>query len=236
MGIPKICVSFTPCDIASVDQLIEPLVVNKDAFDIIEWRADYFQDDIASNMNKLGKTLQELEKPLIFTFRTLMEGGKKEILPEQYEAYCLLAAQSSFFDYVDVELQMLQPDLIDKLHQAQAKVIISHHNFTETPSSEEMIQILKQEELQGADIVKLAVMPSTKEDVACVVATAIAFHKTSDTDMIVIAMGDHGKPTRVMGETLGNCITFGSIGKNSAPGQINVRVLKEMMEAIHQRL
>ena len=44
-----------------------------------------------------------------------------------------------------------------------------------------------------------------------------------------MAMGDLGKVTRVSGELFGSCLTFASVGRASAPGQIAVDELDRIL-------
>ena len=49
-------------------------------------------------------------------------------------------------------------------------------------------------------------------------------------------MGPLGVMTRVCGEAFGSCLTFGTAGQVSAPGQIDARRLRTVLEIIHHSL
>jgi 3-dehydroquinate dehydratase-1 len=111
-----------------------------------------------------------------------------------------------------------------------AKIVISHHDFLETPSSEEIQQLLEEMESTKADIVKLAVMPNAKDDVKRLLGETLSFHiRYPDRLLITISMGELGKISRTEGERVGSCVTFGA-GKNaSAPGQIPYNLLRDLL-------
>jgi 3-dehydroquinate dehydratase-1 len=51
--------------------------------------------------------------------------------------------------------------------------------------------------------------------------------------LAVMAMGDLGKVTRVSGEIIDSVFTFGSLDQASAPGQIPVEQLAQILDALH---
>lgn len=50
--------------------------------------------------------------------------------------------------------------------------------------------------------------------------------------VITMAMGQLGCASRILGELSGSCITFGTAGQSSAPGQMEVGQLKEILWAL----
>ena len=47
-------------------------------------------------------------------------------------------------------------------------------------------------------------------------------------------MGHQGKIIRIGGEFFGSCISFGAVGKSSAPGQIAGAKLNEILDILHE--
>ncbi|MEG2254760.1 MAG: type I 3-dehydroquinate dehydratase, partial [Vagococcus sp.] len=86
-GQPKVCVSLIASNFEEL--FAEALRISKMDCDVIEWRADYFMyvNDI-SFMRKAAYFIRYAieDKPLIFTFRTLDEGGGQDIeIPYYFE-------------------------------------------------------------------------------------------------------------------------------------------------------
>ena len=140
----------------------------------------------------------------------------------------MAAASSGFVDLVDVEAffhKIPARELIEELHRAGVKVIGSNHDFNKTPNQDEMIKRLKEIRELGADIPKIAVMPNSPGDVLTLLSAM-------DCPIITMSMGKDGMVSRISGGTFGSALTFGTVGKASAPGQIPVKELREMLEIL----
>jgi 3-dehydroquinate dehydratase-1 len=48
-----------------------------------------------------------------------------------------------------------------------------------------------------------------------------------------MSMGSLGCISRVAGETFGSCVTFGAFDKASAPGQLPVEKLRDVLAILH---
>lgn len=236
-GIPKIAVSIIG---TTIEEIIETLdTIDRKKVDIVEWRVDYFED--VFNLAKVLKTLKKIRKdledmPIIFTFRTLEEGGKKKISTDYYTELNNEVAFSGDVDLIDIEV-FLEQDVVRKnienIHRRGVLVIGSNHDFTKTPKKEDMINRLKFMESLGADILKLAVMPSSPRDVLDLLSITYTMKKLTNNPVITISMGSLGIISRISGETFGSSVTFGAIGKVSAPGQISVEKLFDILNSIH---
>jgi 3-dehydroquinate dehydratase-1 len=113
-------------------------------------------------------------------------------------------------------------------------VIGSYHNFDATPSDEELEKRLEIIAASGVDIPKMAVMPQDKMDVLRLMTFTLREQQKLGKPLITMSMGKLGSISRVSGEAFGSSVTFGSIGQESAPGQIPVNKLEEMLEMVHQ--
>ena len=98
-----------------------------------------------------------------------------------------------------------------------------------------MRMLLEQIYESGADVVKLAVMPQNTKDVLHLLSETNAFHENHpDRALITMSMGAKGGISRVAGEFFGSCVTFGAGGQASAPGQLPVKQLEEILHILHQ--
>lgn len=238
-GIPKICVPITGT--AREEILSEASKIRDTSADLAEWRADWYED--VFDFGRTGKVLEELrgilgELPLLFTFRTLQEGGKKKVSREDYVKLNGIAMQSGWIDLVDVELSAGEEVVKAVVKTAGAhdvRVIVSSHDFHGTPSREEMISRMKKMQALGGDILKVAVMPRSREDVlALLSATAEMTEKYTDRPVITMSMSESGVITRLCGEEFGSAVTFGALEKASAPGQMNVEDLAVILKLLHR--
>lgn len=237
-GIPKICVPIVG---TTVDEIINEAHQLKDVSkDLVEWRADWFDDifDFEKVKTVLLQLRKELEEtPLLFTFRTAKEGGEKTIDDGTYIALNKVAVESGRVDLVDVEWfagKTVVEEVLNTAHQNQVKVIASNHDFEKTPSKEEIISRLQKMQEMGADILKIAVMPKSSKDVITLLAATEEMSTNyAKQPIVTMSMSRDGVISRLAGEIFGSAITFGAAGKASAPGQIPVQELRKVLEILH---
>lgn len=227
---PVICVPLVGKDEIAVLQEVSSAAVKQ--ADVVEWRVDAFSQDTLTFLEKLRKQLQD--KPLLFTFRSKVEGGLAEISPEEYRALLLKAIESGNLQYVDVEFSQGETvirTISEAAKKRNVKVVVSKHDFFHTPSESEMVSLLKSMKAAGADYPKLAVMPESMEDVSAVFSATLKAYRAVGP-VITMAMGSLGQITRAGGGCFGSCLTFGAGEQASAPGQMPVSQLKNMIEAL----
>lgn len=207
--------------------------------DCVEFRADWLESwrDGAA----LGRCLTGLrqvlgDKLLLVTLRTRAEGGEADASPEEYAAFCRRVWESGCADLLDIEFLPAGdalPGLIAEAHAHGVKVVCSSHDFTQTPSREEMVSRLCAMQAAGADLPKLAVMPQSRRDVlALLEATAEMADFHPETPVITMSMGALGGVSRICGEAMGSAMTFACAGKASAPGQIELDVLAPILDRL----
>lgn len=232
-GTPKIAVAITGDSEKEITKQIED--IDKKKVDIIEWRVDFFDDSLnRDKVMSILKTLRDKLKniPIIFTFRTKNEGGQKEITLEDYISLNRDVAKSKLVDLIDIQVFIDEEkanELIKTIHDEGIFVIGSNHNFTKTPDEDEMINILRKIENTKADILKLAVMSKSPEDVLSLLNTTNDMRRYTDTPIVTMSMGEMGTISRISGEIFGSSITFGALEETSAPGQIDVDKLYEFL-------
>ena len=252
-GIPKICVPIieeTHSDVIAMAKKIY-----ESSADIAEWRIDFYNGlnainnvggksfvDIKSvDIDSFKETLKQLRtelgnKPLLITFRTLAEGGNKNISLENYMELIEKLVSFGYVDMVDVEVYRSGKEEISAFIKRLKKYVMvvgSYHDFSKTPDTNNMVERLLYMASVGADIPKLAVMPNNKTDVMRLMeASTEAVDKLSGKPVITMSMGKLGVISRIAAESTGSAVSFGCIGKPSAPGQIEAEVLKDIIERI----
>ena len=240
-GRPKICVPIvgkTKTDILEEAKKITTLPV-----DVVEWRVDWFDDVFATEkVLETAKELQEVLKdiPVLLTFRTSKEGGEKAIEADAYAELNKKAAATGLVDLVDVEAftgDEVVKDIIEGAHAYGVKVVASNHDFDKTPDKDDIVgRLVKMQEL-GADIPKIAVMPQCKKDVLTLLeATREMAEEHADRPIITMSMAGTGLISRLCGEVFGSALTFGAVGKASAPGQMNASDLREILTLIDKSI
>ena len=240
-GRPKICVPVT--GEKEEDILIEMKKTTELPADLIEWRGDWYEDifDPEKRKSLLLKIRAVIgETPLLFTYRSLQEGGQRAASPEVYKQLNEDICASGLVDAVDVELFMgdkfIKP-IIDAAHKAGIPVIGSNHDFFKTPDKDEIVRRLILMEEAGADVLKIAVMPQNEADVLELLSATEEMRRLyTDRPLIMISMAKLGLISRIAGETFGSAITFGAGETGSAPGQMDAVRLEKVLDWIHESM
>lgn len=237
-GKPLICVSVMDSKKEDIVAEVKRLVENH--AEMIEWRVDAFEG--VESPNAVREVLKEIaplvkDTIFVFTFRSKEQGGLCSLDSEKVYDLHQVAAESKVVDFIDVEYFYTEDADVEiyDLQRMGTKIITSHHDFHETPSSDVLFMLLEQMKHSNADVVKLAMMPNSTDDVLRLLSETNHFHKRyPNQPLITMSMGKLGVVSRVCGETFGSCVTFGA-GKNaSAPGQIPMDELQQILEALRQ--
>ena len=240
-GSPKIIVPIVGRTRAEI--LAKGAEIADMQFDVVEWRVDFYDD--AFETGKVLGTLKELRaalggKPILFTFRTRGEGGEKAISVPDYVALNIAVISSGDADACDVEIftgDEAVRTIISAAHKAGKVVVASNHDFGKTPSQADIIYRLRKMQDMGADIPKIAVMPQSRQDVLTLLAATEEMSRCyADRPIITMSMAATGVISRLCGEVFGSAMTFGAVGKVSAPGQIPVGQLAECLSILHSAL
>ena len=167
--IPLICLPLVAKDRSAL--LHQAAELNRLDPDLLEWRIDGYDqvEDISACLEALQALKVAMESiPLIFTCRIHLEGGFKELSQETRLQLITSAIESGGVEIVDVEM-CNEPAFIEKVktkaQTCNTKLILSYHNFAETPDETFIHDKLVMAQDMGADIAKLAVTPKNYADV-----------------------------------------------------------------------
>ena len=234
---PLICLPLVAIDPTSLIQQAKDILVSKP--DVLEWRVDKFHavrdpEAVLHAMRSLRETIGNI--PLIFTCRVIHEGGFQEIDPNDRLALIEKIAASGLADLIDTEIsndEIMIETAKNVCLRTGAKLILSYHNFEETPDEDFIVEKLMVAKKLGADVAKVAVMPKNYKDVLTLLsATLRARTELLDIPIITMSMGGEGAITRIAGGLFGSDLTFAIGQASSAPGQIPIGDLRKAWEAL----
>jgi 3-dehydroquinate dehydratase/shikimate dehydrogenase len=212
----QICVSLIE---EQTTRVIDRMVDLDGAADLFEIRGDYLED------LDLLTLLRAKTKPIVFTCRSVSEGGR---FPDDdpRRRLILMEAVKRGFDYVDVEYNSQYHDVM--VEKAGEGLIVSHHDLAGTP--DDLAGLYERMCVVGADIVKIVTTPQTFADVARLLTFADRVATMTGPPVIALAMGPLGPLTRILAGRYGAPFTFASAaaGAEAAPGQIPAHVLSEL--------
>ncbi len=137
--------------------------------------------------------------------------------------------------YVDIEFETeteIREEITEFAHNHNSLLILSYHNFENTPDQENLELIIKQSLQWNADLVKI-VTTAINENDCSVVMSLYARYK----NIIAFCMGDHGRITRVAAPFLGAKFTYAAWNDNlsTAPGQLTVDEMERIYAIIEPR-
>ena len=236
-GRPKICVPLTGSDQEQLQAEAEAAM--KKSIDLVEWRGDCFcRVHDLTEMEQTAKNLRQQmgDCPILFTCRT--EDGRFSMSIRDYIELNKRMIATGCIDLVDVELfmgDMVCRELVEYAHTHHVAVVISNHEFEQTPDVDVMVRRLQSMRYLGADVPKIAVMPKNNRDVLKLLQATDTFNQWfGDCPIITMSMGKMGVISRLCGETFGSALTFATVGKASAPGQISVDEVETILDILHQ--
>ncbi|MCI1658455.1 MAG: type I 3-dehydroquinate dehydratase [Lactobacillus delbrueckii] len=230
-GLPKIAVPNVGVTEEEILASAKEIAAAKP--DIMEWRIDYYEAGIKDNEKLIAtaKALRDVvgELPILVTFRTKNEGGVLELGEDEYLDLVATVVTNRLGDAVDIELfhdEERVKDLVKQAHNYNVVVIMSNHNFEKVPAKDVIEFRLKKMADLGADVPKLACMSHSADDVLTLLSATNDARKALSTPIITMAMADLGKVSRIAGQVFGSCLSFGAVGKTSAPGQLSIEDLR----------
>ena len=211
----KVCVAVRAC---STDEAIAAAARAAQWADLVEIRGDYIRD------LDLRRLLRAKPCPIIFTLRSREEGGDYGG-SERSRLETIIEAARCGADYVDVEFSAFWKVVLETV--GNDRVILSHHDFRETPPSLE--STVERMAAARAGAVKVAVRAQTLAD-NLRIAAVLKHSAARGIRLCALAMGMRGVPSRVLGGLWGSWLTFASLpgGEPTADGQLNAEELVDI--------
>ena len=221
----RFCVSILPETVVEAVNLVEK--AEKRKADFIEVRLDRLK-----NYDALADIARHGRIPMIATNKS--SDCKGEFSGSEIERQrTLFDAAKNGFEYVDLELSTPRlKSVVKNVRQTGAKLIISFHDFDETPSFAKISTILEEEAAVGADICKIVTTAKRIEDNLVILdflSKTCGNHKT-----VSFCMGELGKPSRFLSPLFGAYFTIASLhpsGK-TAPGQLPIQEMRKAYDAL----
>lgn len=223
-GRPVVAVSFT--DVDSKEDLAHAKAAG---VQIAELRIDLFArfsvDYVLAQIGRLSGL------PTVATVRIAAEGGGWTA--SEGERIALYQAVLPLVDAIDVELQADRTlAVLAPLAKSQGKLlIVSHHDFDKTPSYETLADVARRAQDAGADIVKIAASIVSDADIDTL---GRLLSEPAAPNLVVIGMGEHGAPTRLLFPGRGSLFTFAAKGdRSTAPGQLDYLTTLKFLRSLY---
>jgi 3-dehydroquinate dehydratase type I len=200
--------------------------------DILELRIDHIED-----VNLEALMSRKRGKILVTNRRKDEGGGFSGTEGERVEL--LKEAVGLGADYVDIEMgtaEALIKELAAKVgnNHGRTKWIISHHNFSATPSVRALRRKLDECKRTGADIIKIVTYAKRIEDNLRVLGL-IPYARRKDQEIAAFCMGEMGRISRIIAPLLGSYFNYASLerGTESAPGQLTIEEMRQVSRVLN---
>lgn len=188
--------------------------------DLVELRLDCFT---SLDLDALKILCSHFSIPMIFTLRSQIQGGNFR----QSEEKRLTAIRNLIElkpHYLDLETHV-PPSFIDEIssQHPEIKLILSYHNFSETP--ENLEEIYQEMVKVPASFYKMALAARSCIDALRLICWA----KKSDNKLIAISIGPLGQISRILSKVRECPITYATLEEEqeSALGQLSAKILIE---------
>jgi 3-dehydroquinate dehydratase/shikimate dehydrogenase len=213
--------------------------------DLVELRLDCLEPselDALSHPRELDALLRQSPRPLILTLRPSEQGGARSLdLDERAQLWTRLCQSASGTEETTAEEETTQDhfadlelDLLETLKQetlarlARRFVLIcSHHDFKGVPPS--LDEIYERMTKTPARIFKIAVLANVVAD-SLPIFRLLERARAERRELIAVAMGEAGIPTRILAPSRGAYLTYGSLDATqaTAPGQLSAAQLRRI--------
>ena len=193
--------------------------------DLVEWRLDVTRDP------DVKAILQQAPLPVIATVRSKEQGGSFTGNRDEQLQLLLLAAQLDCL-YVDWEFRPGE-EMPPELYSIKGRVILSYHNFQETPEDQALEFLFKEMVATGAGVVKIIAKAQRLEDNLSLLGL-IGQGRQLGIDVVAFCLGPLGRISRVACPLVGGSFTYAALkpGAEAAPGQLTVSEMHRILKLL----
>ena len=213
---------------------MHPVFLDISACNALEIRYDFFNEKdwpgLSARVRKVAPHAMQ-----IGTIRLARDGGKypDRLAHSRLPLWSEILKAPEVPEWLDLEHDCLQAlhDLKNLADLRKTRIIISQHNFLRIPNQPELADFARDCLRLKADGLKIAAMSNSDTDCERLYKFAMEF--ASDFELFAaFGMGETGIASRVWSLKVGANLTYASIGKAQAPGQVDVarmeRAFKEL--------
>ncbi|TMA49715.1 MAG: type I 3-dehydroquinate dehydratase [Deltaproteobacteria bacterium] len=197
--------------------------------DVVELRADLFEDPRPETVTAALVRLRAAGRPIILTVRAAAEGGRPL---DEARRHALYTAGLLHVDAVDLEIASgaLVAEVAPRARATGRTVILSAHAFDAMPPEDALRAAIERAAELGADLTKIAALAGDAEELRRLLAVTLA---ARDRHVVTLAMGPMGPLSRLVLPAAGSLLTYGHVGRPTAPGQLGVAELAAELRRLY---
>ena len=212
---------------------LHPTRIDYESCEILEIRYDFFDE---SEWQTLAARVRKIIPNVILlgTIRLRRDGGtfSNARAVERPALWKKILEAPDVPEWLDLERDCLHDydELRELATPRGVKILVSEHNFTRIPSDLELKNYLTDVKRVKADGIKIAAMSNSNDD--CTRLYKFAKKAKGFKFIAAFGMGETGKISRIWSLKEGANLTYGSIGKAAAPGQIDVGLMRKAIDRL----
>jgi 3-dehydroquinate dehydratase type I len=212
--------------VEAADRVLETMNRARDeGADLLEWRLDVTREP------EVETVLPQAPLPVIATVRSVKQGGYFSGT-RQEQLRLLIRAATSGSSYVDWEFRPGEP-LPDELSVMRERVILSYHDFKETPADRELESLFDQMAASDTGVIKVVTLAQRREDNISLL-NLIGRGGDRGTEVVAFCLGSLGRISRLACLLMGGAFTYAALesGAEAAPGQLTLRKMRQLLELL----
>jgi 3-dehydroquinate dehydratase type I len=212
--------------VEAADRVLETMCRARDeGADLLEWRLDVTRDP------EVETVLPQSPLPVIATVRSVEQGGHFSGT-RQEQLRLLIRAATSGSSYVDWEFRPSEP-LPDELSVMRERVILSYHDFEQTPAERELESFFDQMASSSTGVVKVVTLAQRMEDNISSL-NLIGRGRNRGIEVVAFCLGPLGRISRLACLLMGGAFTYAALesGAEAAPGQLTLAKMRQLLELL----
>lgn len=229
----KICVSF-PLNDAELNNIESSIIKAQiSGANLFEFRFDYIKDP--ENIPKFIEIISKYRNKSIFTVRSKHEGG--QFFETETKRIGLLKELCKVHPlFLDVEYELISnnEDFADFIESNNIRILLSWHNFKETPSQDQLLNLINKMIIYS-NYIKIVTTSNNFHD--CLNILKLYEIIGSKIKLVAFSMGEYGVITRILCSVVGDApFTYATIGQPLAPGQLQLEQVKQFYSMLKNKL
>ena len=212
--------------VEAADRVLEMMNRARDGgADLLEWRLD------VTRQPEIETVLPQSPLPVIATVRSVEQGGNFPGTRKE-QLRLLLRAAASGSSYVDWEFRSGEP-LPEELSGMRERVILSYHDFAQTPPDRELESLFDQMAALNTGVIKVVTLAKGMEDNISLL-NLIRMGRNRGIEVVSFCLGSLGRISRLACLLMGGAFTYAALerGVEAAPGQLTLAEMRELLELL----
>lgn len=212
--------------VEAADQVLEIMNRARDeGADLLEWRLDVTREP------EIETVLPQSPLPVIATVRSVGQGGNFSGTSQE-QLRLLNRAAASGSSYVDWEFRPGET-LPEELSVIRERVILSYHDFAQTPPDRELKSLFEQMAALSTGVIKVVTLAQKMEDNISLL-NLIGQGRNRGIEVVAFCLGSLGRISRLACLLMGGAFTYAALesGAEAAPGQLTLAKMRQLLELL----